>query len=1013
MIRLSLQLAINYIPLYPPSKGDFLNFPPLEGGQGGMFILNLINKTIAINFAKVNTKSSIILTLIILTIQNNKFKIKVTFQHYNFFEREIAMKKALNSLISVVVLVIFSYVNSFAQTNGKIAGAITDANDNSPLVGANILIVGTTMGAATSMDGSFYIINVPPGTYSVRIQMMGYQTVLVENVRVSVNRTVEIHRKLKETTIQGEEVVVTADRITIKKDQTSSIRNVSSEQMDNLPTESVSGVVAMQPGVVLGHFRGGRRNEVTYLIDGIQVDESFTRGRDDDNNRAAQTINLEKDAVEDLEVITGIFSAKYGNAMGGVVNAITKSGGSKFHGSVSSSFANYITPHKDIFIGLKDAEFNRRQDYRASLNGPIYKDHLTFATNIRYQNNKNHLNGIQRFLPTDFSDFTAADSTNWYSEHNGNDEYVPMGWSKNLNYWAKITAKPISSLKLSLQYILNDDESQGYQHGNKYKPDGRSTGYHKSQMVAFQVNHMLSRSAFYELKISYVNNYNGTYVFENPLDDGYIHGRYARSSGGFATGGQDKGHTERWMNDFNAKFDLVWQIHKQHSINTGLSFTHHDLDNRYSDIRNEYYGTGWENYYKTDSLFVDGEFVGTKRNFLFYEPEILPDSTVYSEIYQVQPVEFACYFEDKMEFSEMVVNLGLRFDYFDPRITYPSQWRNPSNQLSFLDNPDKMSSPQDADPKYQFSPRLGISYQLGKTALLRFGYGHFLQMPPLYAMYANHARLVPPNNYATKMGNPQIQAQKTIQYEVGLWQELSSNMSLEVALFYRDIYDLQSAIIMTTYNQIRYGLYSNKDYANARGLEVKYEFLLGPLSSYVNYTLQFSRGNADSPASTFSRAGANQDPVNKLIPMGWDQRHTLNITLGYNKPKYGATLSFYYNSGSPYTWSPLPESPLSRVNLFPNNAHIPNSTTVDLNAYYNLMSYKGMKYRLTLLVYNLFDQLNDSWVNGTTGRAYSAVIRDIDIASHRSNFNDVWDSVHNPAMYSAPRQVKVGLEVLF
>ncbi|MBC8184610.1 carboxypeptidase-like regulatory domain-containing protein, partial [candidate division KSB1 bacterium] len=126
------------------------------------------------------------------------------------------MKKTLNLLISVVVLVIFSYVNSFAQTNGKIAGAISDANDNSPLVGANILIVGTTMGAATSMDGSFYIINVPPGTYSVRIQMMGYQTVVVENVRVSVNRTVEIYRKLKETTIQGEEVVVTADRITIK-----------------------------------------------------------------------------------------------------------------------------------------------------------------------------------------------------------------------------------------------------------------------------------------------------------------------------------------------------------------------------------------------------------------------------------------------------------------------------------------------------------------------------------------------------------------------------------------------------------------------------------------------------------------------------------------------------------------------------------------------------------------------------------------------------------------------------
>jgi len=366
-----------------------------------------------------------------------------------------------------------------------------------------------------------------------------------------------------------------------------------------------------------------------------------------------------------------------------------------------------------------------------------------------------------------------------------------------------------------------------------------------------------------------------------------------------------------------------------------------------------------------------------------------------------------------MEFEEMVINLGLRFDYFDPKTTFPSQLRNPSNQLGFEENPDKMSEELQSDPKYHLSPRLGISYQLGKTALLRFGFGHFLQMPPLSAMYANHARLVPPSDYATTMGNPQIFAQKTIQYEVGLWQQLTSAMSLEVALFYRDIYDLQSAKVITTYNQIRYGLYSNKDYANARGLEVKYEFFWRRLSAFLNYTLQFSRGNADTPTSTFSRAGSNMDPVNKLIPMSWDQRHTLNATIGYNAPKYGATLSMYYNSGSPYTWSPLAESPLSRVNLFPNNAHIPSRMSADLRAYYNLISYKGMKYKLQLLVYNLFDQLHDVWVNGTTGRAYTAIIRDTDIASHRSNFNDVWDSVHNPAMYSSPRLVKLGMEVTF
>jgi outer membrane receptor protein involved in Fe transport len=147
--------------------------------------------------------------------------------------------------------------------------------------------------------------------------------------------------------------------------------------------------------------------------------------------------------------------------------------------------------------------------------------------------------------------------------------------------------------------------------------------------------------------------------------------------------------------------------------------------------------------------------------------------------------------------------------------------------------------------------------------------------------------------------------------------------------------------------------------------------------------------------------------------MSWDQRHTFNASLGYNTGRYGTTLSLYYNSGHPYTWSPMPESPLSRVNLFPNNSHIPSSFSVDLTSYYKLMAYKGMQYRLTLLVYNLFDRLNEVFVNSTTGRAYTAILREIDIANHRSDFNDVYDSIQNPAMYSAPRQVKVGLEVSF
>ena len=142
------------------------------------------------------------------------------------------------------------------------------------------------------------------------------------------------------------------------------------------------------------------------------------------------------------------------------------------------------------------------------------------------------------------------------------------------------------------------------------------------------------------------------------------------------------------------------------------------------------------------------------------------------------------------------------------------------------------------------------------------------------------------------------------------------------------------------------------------------------------------------------------DPVNRFIPMSWDQRHTFNATVAYNINNFGLSLTGYYNSGSPYTFSPLEESRLSRINLYPNNDYKPARYSADLVTYYNLPVYKDYKINFRLAVYNLFDRLNEGWVNGNTGRAYTAIIRDTDLAGHRSDFNEYIDRVQNPSMFS-------------
>jgi len=645
----------------------------------------------------------------------------------------------------------------------------------------------------------------------------------------------------------------------------------------------------------------------------------------------------------------------------------------------------------------------RIQDYTFNFTGPVIKDRISFLIDGRYNADRGYLNGINRFSVDDYSDFRMYPDGNWISTASGDGSYVDMDHSENIYLLGKLTAKPFSSLKVSLIYTLNKGEGQGYSHSNFYKPYGRSTGHNKSGMLAFHLNHSLSKKAFYTFKLSYTNYEYGNYLYKNPLDSRYIHDQYGIITGQwFSTGGQDKGHNIRSEEKYGLKYDLTWQVNNNHSIKTGIDLVNIKLDQQARSIRNKYEGSDLESLFYTDSLT-------NKRIYYNYEPEVRADSTVYSDIYVKKPVQFATYLQDKMEFDDMVVNFGVRFDYFDPKTVYPTDWRNPANQDYFEDQ-SRISKYPDVDPTYYVSPRLGISYKLGEFALLRFSYGHFLQIPPLNYYYQNHTFRI---TELRMVGNPLLKPQKTISYETGLWLQLTNNMNLEVAVFYRDVYELLSSRVVYTYSQIRYGLFDNKDYGNVRGIEFKYNVFSGNFTLDANYSLQYTRGVADNPEFAFSRAGSDMDPVNKLIPLGWDQRHTINLVAGYNTEKYGGSVLCNFSSGMPYSWSPITESPLRLINLLPNNERRPSKFNVDLQAYYNLMTIGGVKVRFTMLVYNLLDRLNENWVNATTGRAYTAIIRPIDIDSYRSNFSEYEEISKNPAMYSSPRSIKLGLSFQF
>ena len=154
----------------------------------------------------------------------------------------------------------------YGQTSGKISGRIVEKESGQALIGANVIITQTQAGTSSDEEGYFNLINVSPGKYSVRVMMIGYESITIEDVVVSVNRTTSLDVEMEMGVIESQEVVIYASKLSRKKDQTSTVKNISSEEIDILPVEDIGAVVNMQAGVVAGSFRGGRNNEVSYML---------------------------------------------------------------------------------------------------------------------------------------------------------------------------------------------------------------------------------------------------------------------------------------------------------------------------------------------------------------------------------------------------------------------------------------------------------------------------------------------------------------------------------------------------------------------------------------------------------------------------------------------------------------------------------------------------------------------------------------------------------------------------
>ncbi|HEX9652341.1 MAG TPA: TonB-dependent receptor, partial [bacterium] len=489
----------------------------------------------------------------------------------------------------------------------------------------------------------------------------------------------------------------------VREDLTNTLVSVTAEQIEALPVDQIRDVISLQAGIVEDndgalHIRGGRSNEIAYQVNGISINNPFGN---------TQAVGLATNAVEEVSVSAGTFSAEYGNALSGVINFVTKDGGPDYHGSFRSWSGDNVSSRDDIFFHVGTvAPFNHsRMEWTFSGPIPFLGKNVTFFTSGVREHDDGHLFGMRvynreeiLFIDGDNFIIDPLGASGARFRADGDREIVPMVTSDDLNLTAKLAWKPSNKLKLSYDLILDDGERFPREAGGintfrrfRFNPDGRPQRLTNAMSHSVGVTHAISSKTFYTLKVGANFTKSRTFVFEDPFDPRYVASFENEITNNlipptdYLAGGTDLIRSREETRSILAKLDVVSQVLPSHEVKLGGEFVHHRL------VLEDY------------ELLFDEQ----QGRFIVPYPELNPNFTDY-QYYAREPVQAAVYILDKMELSrQFILNVGLRYEFLDTKALY-----NP-NLAGTVDtgvqNPEFLRT---ASPKHRLSPRVSLSFPI-------------------------------------------------------------------------------------------------------------------------------------------------------------------------------------------------------------------------------------------------------------------------------------------------------------
>jgi outer membrane receptor protein involved in Fe transport len=898
---------------------------------------------------------------------------------------------------------------AFAEP-GNISGKVLDGKTKDPLPFSNVVIVGTPYGAMSMEDGSFFIRNVPEGTYSLRASYMGYESEEQGDIAVSAYSTTETEFKLFRTVLQTtDEVLVTAERPMVEVDVPSTVRSVSEDDIKEMPVTDLEDVLGLQAGVVQSddeiHIRGGRTDETLYIIDGVKMKDLIS-GK-------SSMVDVSARSVAEMDVITGGYSAEFGQALSGIVNVKLKEGGSKTKG-----YVEYSVDH--IPFAETSLNYDNTDRFEAGVEGPEPVTSKLFRRmGLNVPGQVTYFVGMSaRFTDThlpSISDIPGSDGLQSSYEDNflGMDisykKFAPRA-ENNLQLFSKLVWRPSSNNKLGLSFTKAISIDQGYYRYDPYDVTRELSGYQHewsryldsalvytedTNTLALTWNQILGQNAFHILRVSRFFNCVHADVagkhwhdYTEP-DDRAILGD-ADTPYFIETGNADLWH-DRYVETYSLAWDLTARVPPHHQIKTGIS-----------------------------ASYENAQYIFIRRPWV-HDPDSLGE---FHDLFHIFPNRGALYIQDKINFEGLIGDIGLRYDYWFPGKQVERAIADTTRFSITQTTRDNFYADTRELLGHRFkghlSPRVAISHPITDRDNLFFNYGHFSQVPSYIWIYSKLSSVS--SERFPLIGNPNLNPEISVQYEIGARHQFTESVAGNVTLFYKDIYDYPTSTQFEKPGVGEMFIYRNIDYARSRGIEIEIKKKRqGIWGGSVVYTYSLATGKSSDPNTLKliqeqgGDVGAREASLSEEY-LFWNKPHKLNLNLDLRSYKgeqrrlaglrlpsnWALNLQWQIQSGRAYT----PEIAGEEVGKrYSENGPADNVMNLKFTKYFESGAISAKAY---IDIRNVFNDRRVRRIDPETGQAPVP-----GVGTYRTEGNSQYtiNQLSDPNIYGPSRTASVGIGI--